>query len=67
MSADRAAVGEVLLAEIIEGEGDKRKITAKTLRAGLKELGKDAEFADERKALEDYAALHLIKWGPVWK
>ena len=48
---------EGLLAEVIEGEGDKQKITAKALKARLKEIGKDPEFADERKALEDYAAL----------
>ena len=46
-----------LLVEVIEGEGDKQKITAKALKARLKEIGKDPEFADERKALEDYAAL----------
>jgi type I restriction enzyme M protein len=45
------------LTEVIEGEGDKQKITAKTLKARLKEIGIDPEFADERKALEDYAAL----------
>ncbi len=48
---------EELLAEVIEGEGDKQKITVKALKARLKEIGKDPEFADERKALEDYAAL----------
>jgi type I restriction enzyme M protein len=46
-----------LLEEVIEGEGDKQKITAKALKARLKEIGKDPEFADEGKALEDYAAL----------
>jgi type I restriction enzyme M protein len=46
-----------LLVEVIEGEGDKQKITAKALKVRLKEIGKDAEFVDERKALEDYAAL----------
>ncbi|QHP67450.1 type I restriction-modification system subunit M [Bradyrhizobium sp. LCT2] len=46
-----------LLAEVIEGEGDKQKITAKALKARLKEIGKDLEFADECKALENYAAL----------
>ena len=46
-----------LLAEVIEGEGDKQKITAKAVKARLKEIGNDPEFADERKALEDYAAL----------
>jgi type I restriction enzyme M protein len=46
-----------LLAEVIEGEGDKQKITAKVLKARLKEIGKDPEFDDEREALEDYAAL----------
>jgi type I restriction enzyme M protein len=48
---------EGLLAEVIEGEGDKQKITAKAIKARLKEIGKDSDFADERKALEDYAAL----------
>ena len=46
-----------LLAEVIEGEGDKQKITGKALKARIKEIGNDPEFADERKALEDYAAL----------
>lgn len=48
---------EGLLAEVIEGEGDKRKIAAKALNARLKEIGQDPEFVDEREALEDYAAL----------
>jgi type I restriction enzyme M protein len=48
---------EGLLAEVIEGEGDKQKITAKELKARLREIGKDPEFADERKALDDYAVL----------
>jgi type I restriction enzyme M protein len=46
-----------LLAEVIEGEEDKQKITPKALKARLKEIGNDPEFADERKALEDYTAL----------
>jgi type I restriction enzyme M protein len=48
---------EGLLAEVIEGEGDKQKITAKGVKTRLKEIGKDPEFADERKALESYDAL----------
>jgi type I restriction enzyme M protein len=48
---------EGLLAEVIEGEGDRQKITAKAIKARLKEIGKDSDFDDERKALEDYAAL----------
>jgi type I restriction enzyme M protein len=48
---------EGLLAEVIEGEGDKQKIAAKAVKARLKEIGKDALFADERTALEGYAAL----------
>ncbi len=48
---------EGLLAEVIEGEGDKQKITAKAVKARLKEIGKDPDYADERKALHDYAAL----------
>jgi type I restriction enzyme M protein len=48
---------EGLLAEVIEGEGNKQKITVKAVKARLKEIGKDPEFADERTALEDYATL----------
>jgi type I restriction enzyme M protein len=48
---------EGLLAEVIEGEGDKQKVTGKALKARLKEIGKDPEFDDERKALETYNAL----------
>ncbi len=46
-----------LLEEVVEGEGDKQKITAKAVKARLKEIGTDPEYADERKALEDYTAL----------
>jgi type I restriction enzyme M protein len=46
-----------LLAEVIEGEGDKQKIAAKAVKARLKELGKDPLYADERAALEAYAEL----------
>ena len=48
---------EGLLAEVIEGEGEKQKITAKAVKARLKEIGKDPDYADERQALEDYSAL----------
>ena len=46
-----------LLAEVIEGEGDKQKIAAKAVKARLKEIGKDPLYADERAALEVYAGL----------
>ena len=46
-----------LLAEVIEGEGDKQKIAAKAVKARLKEIGKDPLYADERAALETYADL----------
>ncbi len=45
------------LAEVVEGEGDKQKISAKAVKARLKEIGKDPDFAEERAALADYAAL----------
>ena len=48
---------EGLLAEVIEGEGEKQKITAKAVKARLKEIGRDPDYADERQALEDYADL----------
>ena len=46
-----------LLAEVIEGEGEKQKITAKAVKARLREIGSDPDYAEERQALEDYAAL----------
>ena len=48
---------EGLLAEVIEGEGDKQKIAGKTVKARLKEIGKDPLYADERAALKAYADL----------
>jgi len=46
-----------LLAEVIEGEGEKQKITAKAVKARLKEIGRDPDYAEERQALEDYSQL----------
>ena len=46
-----------LLSEVIEGQGDKQKITAKAVKARLKEIGTDPLYADERVALEQYADL----------
>jgi type I restriction enzyme M protein len=48
---------EGLLAEVIEGEGEKQKITVKALKVRLKEIGRDPDYADERQTLEAYAAL----------
>ncbi len=48
---------EGLLADVIEGEGDKQKIVAKVVKARLKAIGKDSLYDDERAALEAYAAL----------
>jgi type I restriction enzyme M protein len=46
-----------LLNEVIEGEADKQKITAKALKGRLKMIGKDPDYADERAALLEYDAL----------
>jgi type I restriction enzyme M protein len=46
-----------LLSAVIEGEGEKQKITAKAIKARPKEIDKDPDFADERQALAAYAAL----------
>ncbi len=46
-----------LLAEVIEGEGEKQKISAKVVKSRLKEIGKDPLYADEREVLEAYAKL----------
>ena len=48
---------EGLLVEVIEGEGDKEKITAKAVKARLKEICEDPIYADERAALEAYGDL----------
>ncbi len=44
-----------LLADVIEGEGDKQKITLKSVKARLKAIGKDPIFSDERGALLAFA------------
>jgi type I restriction enzyme M protein len=46
-----------LLEEAFEKDGDTIKFTAKGLRARIKEIESDREFADERRALKDYATL----------
>jgi type I restriction enzyme M protein len=46
-----------LLAEVIEGEGDKQKITIKAIKARLKAIGCDLDYEEEREALKAYAAL----------
>jgi type I restriction enzyme M protein len=48
---------EGLLSEVIEGEGEKQRITAKALNARLREIAKDPDFADEREAIKGYIAL----------
>ena len=48
---------EGLLSEVIEGETDKQKVTAKAVTSRVKAIGDDPEFADERQALEEYAEL----------
>jgi type I restriction enzyme M protein len=45
------------LVEVVEGEGDKQKITAQAVKARLKEIGKDPDYAEERAALQNYATL----------
>jgi len=46
---------EGLLAEVIEGKGEK--ITTKAIKARLKEIGHDPDYAEERHALKGYDAL----------
>jgi type I restriction enzyme M protein len=45
------------LSEVIEGEGDKQKVTAKAIKARQRELGKDPDYEDELKVLAEYASL----------
>jgi len=46
-----------LFSDVIEGEGDRQKITAKAVKARLKEIGKDPDYGDERDALLEYRTL----------
>ena len=46
-----------LLEEVVEGEGDKQKITAKAVETQLNEIGLDPDYAEESRALENYASL----------
>jgi len=46
-----------LLAEVIDGEGDKQKITAKAIKDRLQAIAGDHEFADEAAALKAYDKL----------
>jgi type I restriction enzyme M protein len=49
---------EGLLADANEAsEGEPPKITAKSLKAALKKIRNDPDYAKERRALEDYSAL----------
>lgn len=50
-------VDEGLLAEVATGEGDMRKITDKAVKARIKEIRKEKEFADELSALKQWQAL----------
>jgi type I restriction enzyme M protein len=54
---DEQSGEEGLLTEVIEGEGEKQKITAKGVKARLKEIGQDTDYGEERQALKDYSAL----------
>ncbi|WP_291201520.1 class I SAM-dependent DNA methyltransferase [Hyphomonas sp.] len=54
---EEGAGEEGLLAEVIDGDGDKQKITAKGLKARLSEIGVDKAYADERAALLAYEEL----------
>ena len=52
---------EGLLNEVVDGEGDKRKVVAKAVKPRLKTIGKDPDYADERAALEKYSKLLDVK------
>jgi type I restriction enzyme M protein len=54
---DEQSGDDGLLTEVIEGEGDKAKITAKSIKIQLKKIGSDPDYADERQAIEAYATL----------
>jgi type I restriction enzyme M protein len=45
------------LSEVIEGEGDKQKVTAKAIKGRQREIGQDPDYEDELKVLAEYDAL----------
>ncbi|XDR21522.1 N-6 DNA methylase [Pseudomonas putida] len=45
------------LSEVIDGEGDRQKVTAKAIKARQREIGKDPDYEDELKVLTEYAIL----------
>ncbi|MGC8116647.1 N-6 DNA methylase [Metapseudomonas otitidis] len=45
------------LSEVVEGEGDKQKVTVKTIKARQREIDNDPDYEDELKVLADYAKL----------
>ena len=48
---------EGLLAEVVERDGDKIKISPKAVKDRLKAIAKDRDAKDERKVLQEYQAL----------
>ncbi|MCF5023862.1 class I SAM-dependent DNA methyltransferase [Pseudomonas lurida] len=42
------------LSEVIEGEGDKQKVTARAIKARQREIGMDPDYEDEFKVLAEY-------------
>lgn len=48
---------EGLLADVIEGDGDKQKIAPKAVKARLKEIANNPVFEEERAVLREYAML----------
>jgi type I restriction enzyme M protein len=48
---------EGLLNDVVDGEGDKRKVVAKAVNLRLKAIGTDPEYDDERAVLKQYATL----------
>jgi type I restriction enzyme M protein len=45
------------LSEVIEGEGDKQKVTAKGIKARQREINKDPDYEEELKVLAEYTTL----------
>lgn len=45
------------LSEVVEGEGDKQKVTAKAIKTRQREIGMDPDYEDEFKVLAEYDAL----------
>ena len=57
MMEEYSSGDDCLLAEVLDGEGDKQKVSVKAIKPRIKVIAKDPDYADEHKVLKDYSKL----------